>query len=137
MANFGHLYGSCSHSALPTACVAVSHAVQTTLTETQSRDNSETAAVRLLSGAGVTTIEYPLSSGSLGGDREGTRGMTMPGKRLGLIAARKTAGLSQECLAEHMDVDRSTVQRWESGQSTPQPCHRPKLARVLASRMIN
>ena len=55
----------------------------------------------------------------------------MPGKRLGLIAARKTAGLSQECLAEHMDVDRSTVQRWESGQSTPQPCHRPKLARVL------
>jgi len=57
--------------------------------------------------------------------------MTLPRKRLGLVAARKAAGLSQECLAERMEVERSTVQRWESGQSTPQPCHRPKLARVL------
>jgi transcriptional regulator with XRE-family HTH domain len=58
-------------------------------------------------------------------------GMTMPGKRSGLIAARKAAGLSQERLAERMGVDRSTVQRWEAGQSTPQPSLRPKLARVL------
>ncbi|MBV9011068.1 MAG: helix-turn-helix transcriptional regulator [Pseudonocardiales bacterium] len=57
--------------------------------------------------------------------------MAMPGKRFGLVAARKAAGLSQECLAERMGVERSTVQRWETGQCTPQPCHRPKLARVL------
>jgi transcriptional regulator with XRE-family HTH domain len=57
--------------------------------------------------------------------------MTMPGKRLGLVAARKAAGLSQERLAEQLDVDRSTVQRWEAGQSTPQPWLRPMLAAAL------
>lgn len=58
--------------------------------------------------------------------------MTMPGKRPGLVAARKAAGLSQECLAERMGVERSTVQRWEAGHSTPQPGHRPELATVLS-----
>jgi transcriptional regulator with XRE-family HTH domain/tetratricopeptide (TPR) repeat protein len=57
--------------------------------------------------------------------------MIMPGKRLGLVAARKAAGLSQERLAGQLDVERSTVQRWEAGHSTPQPWHRPKLATVL------
>jgi transcriptional regulator with XRE-family HTH domain len=57
--------------------------------------------------------------------------MTMPGKRLGLVAARRAAGLSQERLAERLEVERSTVQRWEAGQSTPQPWHRPRLATVL------
>ena len=57
--------------------------------------------------------------------------MTMPGKRLGLIAARKAAGLSQERLAEQLEVERSTVQRWEAGQSTPQPWLRPMLAEAL------
>ena len=57
--------------------------------------------------------------------------MTIPGKRLGLVAARKAAGLSQERLAERMGVERSTVQRWEAGHSTPQPGHRPELATVL------
>jgi len=56
----------------------------------------------------------------------------MSRKRFGLVAARKAAGLSQERLAERMGVDRSTVQRWEAGQSTPQPSLRPKLARVLS-----
>ncbi len=55
----------------------------------------------------------------------------MPGKRLGLIAARKAAGLSQERLAEQLNVERSTVQRWEAGQSTPQPWLRPMLAEAL------
>ncbi|MGH3829622.1 MAG: helix-turn-helix domain-containing protein [Pseudonocardiaceae bacterium] len=55
----------------------------------------------------------------------------MPDKRLGLVAARKAAGLSQERLAERMGVERSTVQRWEAGHSTPQPGHRPELASVL------
>jgi transcriptional regulator with XRE-family HTH domain len=57
--------------------------------------------------------------------------MTVPGKRLGLVAARKTAGLSQERLAKQLDVERSTVQRWEAGHSTPQPWHWPRLATVL------
>ncbi|MGH3832869.1 MAG: helix-turn-helix domain-containing protein, partial [Pseudonocardiaceae bacterium] len=55
----------------------------------------------------------------------------MPDKRLGLVAARKAAGLSQERLAEMMGVERSTVQRWEVGHSTPQPGHRPELATEL------
>lgn len=52
-------------------------------------------------------------------------------KRLGLIAARKAAGLSQERLAERLNVERSTVQRWEAGHRTPQPLHRPRLAAAL------
>jgi len=75
--------------------------------------------------------EHPLLSGYLRRDRKERGGMTMPGKRLGLIAARKAAGLSQERMAEQLEVERSTVQRWEAGQSTPQPCHRPRLAAVL------
>ncbi len=55
----------------------------------------------------------------------------MSPKRRGLAAARKAAGLSQEHLAERLDVERSTVQRWEAGQSTPQPWHRPRLAATL------
>ncbi|MGB6162240.1 MAG: helix-turn-helix transcriptional regulator [Pseudonocardiaceae bacterium] len=57
--------------------------------------------------------------------------MTMPGKRFGLVAARKAAGLSQERLAEQLNVERSTVQRWEAGQSTPQPWLRPMLTEAL------
>lgn len=58
-------------------------------------------------------------------------GEDMPPKRLGLTAARKAAGLSQERLAERLDVERSTVQRWEAGHNTPQPWHRPRLAAAL------
>jgi ribosome-binding protein aMBF1 (putative translation factor) len=57
--------------------------------------------------------------------------MTTPFKRFRLVAARKAAGLSQERLAEQLDVERSTVQRWEAGHSTPQPWYRPRLATVL------
>ncbi|WP_410598448.1 helix-turn-helix transcriptional regulator [Amycolatopsis sp. lyj-90] len=52
-------------------------------------------------------------------------------RRDGLVSARKTAGLSQEKLAEIMDVDRRTVIRWEAGDFAPLPFQRPKLARVL------
>ncbi|GIH04349.1 hypothetical protein Rhe02_24160 [Rhizocola hellebori] len=40
-------------------------------------------------------------------------------------------GLSQEALAEQLGVDRTTVIRWERGQSEPQPWQRPNLAMAL------
>src|SRR5215831_3925521 len=55
----------------------------------------------------------------------------MPAKRQRLAARRKAAGFSQEQLAERLGIDRSTVARWESGETEPQPWIRPLLARVL------
>jgi transcriptional regulator with XRE-family HTH domain len=52
-------------------------------------------------------------------------------KRTRFVARRKALGYSQEQLAEHVRVERSTVARWESGETAPQPWFRPKLARVL------
>lgn len=55
----------------------------------------------------------------------------MEGRRHRLVAARKAAGFSQERLAEAVGVERSTVRRWERGETCPQPWARPKLARAL------
>jgi tetratricopeptide (TPR) repeat protein/DNA-binding XRE family transcriptional regulator len=55
----------------------------------------------------------------------------MAAKRQRLAQRRKAAGFSQEALAGLLDVDRSTVVRWESGESNPVPWVRPKLARAL------
>lgn len=52
-------------------------------------------------------------------------------KRLLLQRARKDAGLTQEELAYRLDVDRSTVGRWESGQTEPSVWLRGKLAKLL------
>jgi transcriptional regulator with XRE-family HTH domain len=52
-------------------------------------------------------------------------------KRGQLAARRKAVGFSQDGLAERLEVDRSTVARWESGETEPQPWTRPRLARVL------
>lgn len=52
-------------------------------------------------------------------------------KRSRFAAARKVAGHSQESLAELVGVERSTVVRWEAGDTTPQPWLRPKLAHAL------
>lgn len=55
----------------------------------------------------------------------------MAQKRQRLAQYRKAAGYSQERLAEVLGVERSTVMRWERGETTPQPWFRPRLARAL------
>jgi transcriptional regulator with XRE-family HTH domain/enoyl-CoA hydratase/carnithine racemase len=52
-------------------------------------------------------------------------------RRDGLARRRRAAGFTQEQLAEHLGVDRITVNRWESGQLTPQSWNQPKLATAL------
>jgi transcriptional regulator with XRE-family HTH domain len=55
----------------------------------------------------------------------------MAAKRVRLAQRRKAAGYSQEKLAERLGVERSTVVRWETAETEPQPWARPKLAAVL------
>jgi transcriptional regulator with XRE-family HTH domain len=55
----------------------------------------------------------------------------MAAKRQGLAQRRKAVGFSQEALAGVLDVERSTVVRWELGETEPLPWIRPKLARAL------
>ncbi|MGI5128991.1 helix-turn-helix domain-containing protein [Pseudonocardia sp. CA-107938] len=55
----------------------------------------------------------------------------MTARRARLARARRAAGLTQEDLAHRVGVDRSTVGRWEAGESDPQPWARRKLAKVL------
>jgi len=55
----------------------------------------------------------------------------MQARRHGLARQRKAAGYSQEELAERLGVERSTVVRWEAGDTEPQPGLRPKIARAL------
>ncbi|MFI6205874.1 helix-turn-helix domain-containing protein [Streptomyces sp. NPDC051041] len=50
---------------------------------------------------------------------------------MGLKERRKACGYSQESLASAMGVDRTTVGRWERGETEPQPPLRPKLAGLL------
>lgn len=52
-------------------------------------------------------------------------------KRERLAQRRKMAGYSQERLAEVLRVERSTVVRWERGETAPQPWLRPRLSRAL------
>jgi tetratricopeptide (TPR) repeat protein/transcriptional regulator with XRE-family HTH domain len=52
-------------------------------------------------------------------------------RRQRLAQRRKALGLTQEALAELVAVGRSTVMRWERGESEPLPSIRPRLARAL------
>jgi transcriptional regulator with XRE-family HTH domain len=52
-------------------------------------------------------------------------------KRGRLAQRRKAVGLTQEQLAEQLGVERTTVLRWERGQTQPQPWLRPRLAKTL------
>lgn len=55
----------------------------------------------------------------------------MRATRRALVERRKATGYSQEKLAERLQVEPSTIGRWERGETTPQPWHRPRLAKVL------
>lgn len=56
----------------------------------------------------------------------------MSSRRRRLADRRKACGFNQEGFAEAVGVDRSTIQRWESGKNDPQPWQRPRIAKVLA-----
>src|SRR5581483_7371188 len=65
-------------------------------------------------------------------------GTTGAAKRSRLAQRRKAVGLTQEQLAELLGVERTTVVRWERGQTQPLPWLQPKLAKALgvsASRL--
>jgi DNA-binding XRE family transcriptional regulator len=53
-------------------------------------------------------------------------------KRRVLAKRRKVVGYTQEQLAAVLEVERTTVVRWEAAETTPQPWCRPKLAKILA-----
>jgi transcriptional regulator with XRE-family HTH domain len=52
-------------------------------------------------------------------------------KRRSFAQTRRAAGLTQESLAERLGVDRTTVARWESGEYSPQPWLRPRIAEAF------
>jgi transcriptional regulator with XRE-family HTH domain/tetratricopeptide (TPR) repeat protein len=54
-----------------------------------------------------------------------------PPRRERLAQRRKALGLTQEDLAALLKVERSTVVRWERGETEPLPWLRPRLARAL------
>ncbi|MGH3735756.1 MAG: helix-turn-helix transcriptional regulator [Micromonosporaceae bacterium] len=55
----------------------------------------------------------------------------MATKRLRLAQRRKAVGYTQEQLAEQLGVDRTTVIRWEAGETEPHAWQRPNLADAL------
>jgi tetratricopeptide (TPR) repeat protein/transcriptional regulator with XRE-family HTH domain len=57
--------------------------------------------------------------------------LTAPAKRERLAQRRKALGLTQEDLAGLLGIERSTVVRWERGETQPVAWIRPKLAEVL------
>jgi transcriptional regulator with XRE-family HTH domain len=52
-------------------------------------------------------------------------------KRWRLTQRRKSLGFTQESLAAALEVDRTTIERWENGRRDPRPWVRPRLADVL------
>jgi tetratricopeptide (TPR) repeat protein/DNA-binding XRE family transcriptional regulator len=61
----------------------------------------------------------------------GGAAQTQAARRRHLAERRKAVGLTQERLAALLGVERTTVVRWERGQTHPQPWLRPMLAEAL------
>lgn len=55
----------------------------------------------------------------------------MGNRRTMLAERRKVLGLSQDALAARLEVERTTVYRWEAGTAEPRPWVRPRLAQAL------
>ena len=55
----------------------------------------------------------------------------MTARRDRLARRRKSLGFSQECLAVTLGVDRTTVGRWERGETDPHPYIRARLSGAL------
>lgn len=79
----------------------------------------------------MTGQQHSISSASACRHAELRTLKAVAGKRAQLVRARKAAGLTQEDLAYGVGVERSTVGRWESGETEPQPWHRRKAAKLL------
>jgi tetratricopeptide (TPR) repeat protein/transcriptional regulator with XRE-family HTH domain len=77
-------------------------------------------------------LAMPGNGAAKRGNGAAKRGNTAGGAaRRRLAERRKALGLTQEALADAMGVERTTVVRWERGESAPLPLIRPKLARAL------
>lgn len=50
---------------------------------------------------------------------------------LNLTPIRKKADITQEQLAKKLKIDRSTVAKWETGESMPRADKLPRLAKIL------
>lgn len=55
----------------------------------------------------------------------------MPEKRKRLKQVRESARFTQDDLAHRLGVDKSTVWRWEAGESRPEAWQQPRLAKLL------
>ncbi|MEV6986290.1 helix-turn-helix transcriptional regulator [Sphaerisporangium sp. NPDC051017] len=58
-------------------------------------------------------------------------GAPLAARRRRLAERRRAMGYSQEFLADQLGIDRTTVGRWERGETDPYPFMRPKLCEVL------
>lgn len=58
-------------------------------------------------------------------------GIRMAARREAFIRRRKAVGFTQETLAADLCLDAKTIARWERGETTPKPDHRPDVARSL------